>query len=98
MTTAYLIDGYNLVHAMGILGGRVGPAGLENARQRLLDYLGSAHGSEEGAAVTVVFDARHAPPGVPAEGHYRGLHIRFAVKHDEADDLIEELIHEARAP
>ena len=36
MATLYLIDGYNLLHAMGVLQGRVGPLGLEKARLRLL--------------------------------------------------------------
>ena len=56
MSATYLIDGYNLLYAMGVLGGPVGPHGLEKARLRLLGLL---HGSfaEESFTVTVVFDA-----------------------------------------
>ena len=56
MSTAYLIDGYNLLYAMGVLVGPVGPTGLAKARLRLLGLLHGAHG-EESAAVTVVFPA-----------------------------------------
>ena len=61
MSTVFLIDGYNLLHAMGVLHGRVGPTGLQKARLRLLGLLHGAHG-EASSAVTVVFDAAHAPP------------------------------------
>jgi predicted RNA-binding protein with PIN domain len=97
MSAAYLIDGYNLLHALGFLPGRAGPHGLEKARARLLGFLRGAHGDEAGA-VTVVFDAAGAPPGTGAAQEYRGLHIRFAVGHASADDLIEVLIRAAPAP
>jgi len=97
MSAVYLIDGYNLLFAMGVLHGRAGPHGLEKARLRLLGLLHGVHGDESGA-VTVVFDAAHAPPGVAAELDYQGLHVRFAVGEQEADDLIELLIGQAAAP
>jgi len=36
---AYLIDGFNLLHGIGVLRARVGPQGLEKARLRLLGLL-----------------------------------------------------------
>lgn len=93
----YLIDGYNLLHAMGALGGRVGPTGLEKARRRLLGLLVGVYGAEAGQ-VTVVFDASGAPPGAVASEDYRGLQIRYAVGHGEADDLIEDIIRLDSAP
>jgi len=90
----YLIDGYNLLHAMGLLCGKVGPHGLERARLSLLNRLAADHGDRAGD-VTVVFDASGAPPGVAAEEEYNGVHIRYALG-GEADELIEDLIqHEA---
>jgi len=93
----YLIDGYNLLHAMGVLAGTLGPHGLERARGRLLGLL---HGTyKDGSnSVTVVFDARDVPGDLPAETEYHGIHIAFAVEHDQADDLIEALIRKASAP
>jgi predicted RNA-binding protein with PIN domain len=92
----YLIDGYNLLHAMGVLRDRVGPHGLEKARQRLLGLLQGALGVDA-TNVTVVFDAAAAPAGAQEEQVYRGIRVRFAV-HEEADDLIEDLIHHSPAP
>jgi len=92
----YLIDGYNLLHAMGLLSGRVGPHGLEKARLALLGRLCGDHGTEV-AGVTVVFDASRAPPGAVPEELYQGLHIRYALD-SEADDVIESLIRRDAAP
>jgi len=89
----YVIDGYNLLYATGLLHARTGPHGLEKAR---LALLGRLVGSGE-AEVTVVFDAGHAPPGAPAEKDHQGVRVLFALKR-EADDLIEELIGQDSAP
>jgi predicted RNA-binding protein with PIN domain len=97
MSAVYLIDGYNLLHAMGVLSGRVGPNGLEKARQRLLGLLAGGFG-DEAASVTVVFDAANAPRGAAEAAEFRGIHVRFAVRQDEADDLIEELLNCDSAP
>jgi predicted RNA-binding protein with PIN domain len=97
MSAAYLIDGYNLLYAMGVLGGRVGPHGLEKARARLLGLL---HGTfaEESPAVTVVFDAAQARPGAKPEHEHCGLRVVYAVGSKEADDVIEQLIRRSSAP
>lgn len=94
---AYLIDGYNLLHAMGVLHGRTGPTGLEKARRRLLGLLHGTYGDRSGE-VTVVFDAAKAPPDATEVQNFQGIHVRFAVRQDEADDLIEDLIHHDSAP
>jgi predicted RNA-binding protein with PIN domain len=93
----YLIDGYNLLYALGILHKRMGPDGLEKARRNLLGVLHGAFGNES-ANVTVVFDAAHPRPGASAETEYHGVHVRFAIGMAAADDLIEALIQEASAP
>jgi predicted RNA-binding protein with PIN domain len=93
----YLIDGYNLLHAMGALQGRVGPQGLEKARLRLLGLLRASY-EEQASAITVVFDAAGAPPGSKEEQDFQGIHVRFAVHQKEADELIEDLIRHDSAP
>lgn len=90
----YLIDGYNLLHALGLLHGRTGRHALENARLALLDRL---CGDAEAATVTVVFDAAGAPPGAVGEEEYRGIHIYYALD-GSADDAIEMLIHDEATP
>jgi predicted RNA-binding protein with PIN domain len=94
---SYLIDGYNLLFALGLPPGQVGPTGLQKARRRLLDLLRAAHGAEA-SAVTVVFDAAGAPPGAAEVQEYQGLQVRFAIRQPEADDLIELLIRKDSTP
>ncbi|MGD9721802.1 MAG: NYN domain-containing protein [Pirellulales bacterium] len=91
-----LIDGYNLLHASGILGRGVGPGGLERSRTALLNFL--AESLEEVAlpTTTVVFDAREAPPGLPRTFKHRGITVRFA--EPDADQVIEQLILADSAP
>ncbi len=93
----YLIDGYNLLYAEGLMSKHMPPAGLEYARQRLLEMLAAAFG-DEGQNVTVIFDAAHPPPGVAAKQDYKGIQVRFAVELATADELIELLIRRASAP
>ena len=97
MSATYVIDGYNLLHAMGLLGGRAGPHGLEKARGQLVGLLRGGFGEMAGA-VTVVFDAANAPPGTKAELDDRGVHRLMPRHHQQADDLIEELVGESSAP
>jgi predicted RNA-binding protein with PIN domain len=92
----FLLDGYNLLHALEVQLKRSAGAGLERARQRLLDRLTQAPGAAAGN-ITVVFDAAHPPPGAKAEQTYRGVRVLFALR-QEADDLIEDLIRRDPAP
>jgi len=92
----YLIDGYNLAHAMGLLRGRVAPAAVAVARRSLLVHLLEYH-HRESADVTVVFDASRAPPGTAARLDYHGIHILNAL-HEQADDLIEDQIQHDPLP
>jgi hypothetical protein len=92
----YLIDGYNLLHQVGVLTGPVGPNGLEKARLALLGRLHGHYGDDAGR-VTVVFDAAGAPPGVPNRSDYHGIRVHFT-RSGEADDLIEDLIRRCSVP
>jgi predicted RNA-binding protein with PIN domain len=89
----FIIDGYNLLHAMGLLGGRVGPHGLAKARAGLIGLAGSVHDDP----VTIVFDARHAPAGVNTEEVHGPVRVEFATR-EEADDRIEWVIAHDSAP
>lgn len=93
----FLIDGYNLLYAMGVIRNRAGPTGLQKARRRLLGLLSGAYGDEASEA-TVVFDAAGAPAGAAEEEDYQGIHVLYAIHQDEADDLIEALIQHHSAP
>lgn len=93
-----IIDGYNLLHASGILGRGSGPGGLERSRQALLNFLAESLPAEELGRTTIVFDAKESPHGLPREMDHRGLTVHFAAVYDDADSLIEELIRQDSAP
>lgn len=95
---ALIIDGYNLLHATDLFGPGPGPDTLEKSRYALLNFLCDVLDPKELREATIVFDAAQAPPGLPQQIHHRGLNVRFAPKHEDADALIEELIEEYYAP
>ena len=93
-----IIDGYNLLHATGIMGRGGGPGGLERSRVALLNFLAASLEPDELSRATVVFDAGGAPPGLPRTVEHRGITVRYASQYESADDLIEELIKADTAP
>lgn len=95
---ALIIDGYNLLHASGILGRGTGPRGFERSRLALLNFVAESLPHESLASTTVVFDAADAPPGLPRTMLHHGITVRFAAQYESADALIEELILADSAP
>jgi predicted RNA-binding protein with PIN domain len=95
---ALIIDGYNLLHVTGLGGRGAGPGGLERSRLALLSFLAASIDHAELAGTTVVFDARHAPAGLPRTLAHRGMTVRFAAGYESADELIEELIRADSSP
>jgi predicted RNA-binding protein with PIN domain len=94
----FLIDGYNLLHAVWPGEGRhLRAQAWPRFRRRLLDRLLNRYGTAAGD-VTVVFDASRSPEAAPARDDSRGVHVLFAVGYPAADDLIEELIRTDSAP
>lgn len=93
-----MIDGYNLLHASGVLPSRAGPATLERARAALLGFLANALDERERKTTVIVFDASNAPPGLPDQYRHQAMLVRFARGYDTADDLLDELIQEHSAP
>lgn len=95
---AILIDGYNLLHAAGIFPPDGAPGTLQRAREALVDYLCRRLPADEAARTTIVFDARHAPPGLPRERQRGGITLLFAPRDRSADELLGELIRQDSAP
>jgi uncharacterized protein len=94
----WLIDGYNVMHAGGRLGPKLGREGFRRARRRFLDELSQALGPLIAADTTVVFDAS-APPGDFAPvSTYRALSVLFALGDESADARIEQIIAEHSNP
>ena len=90
-----VIDGYNLMHAMGLVHGPVGPHELTKARVKLIGRLAAAHGETDD--VTLVFDARGAPAGAAAEETRAAVQVHYTLR-EEADDYIERRIAHDSAP
>ncbi len=93
-----LIDGYNLLHALGWIDPSREAGDLRRARAALVRRVRRSLPAEEVAQTTIVFDASDAPPGAPQEFRDRGLAVRFAAGYEDADAMIEELIRAAPDP
>lgn len=94
-----LIDGYNLLHAAGLMGRRLGPGGLERARGALVKLVAGNIAPEEKARTIVVFDAGpDAPRDRPRQELLHGIQVRYALLGEEADDELERLIAADSAP
>ena len=93
-----LIDGYNVMHAAGLMARRFGPDGLRRTRHRFLNELVDSLGPERSSQMTVVFDAHSLPINQAAETTHKGARVVFAIDEDEADERIEWLIERHPAP
>lgn len=92
-----IIDGYNLIHAIGLLPAEANkrkypPGTLEEAREGLLRLLIRGLSAEAAHQTTVVFDALEPPEFLPDAYRQNGIRIQFARDYRDADELIIELI------
>jgi uncharacterized protein len=94
----WLIDGYNVMHAAGLLGSKLGREGFRRARRRFLDDLAAILPVERAHDVTVVFDASIPPGDFPITSTYRGLHVIFALGDEDADSRIEDILGHDSSP
>jgi len=94
----WLIDGYNVMHAGGRLGPKLGREGFRRARRRFLDELAAALGPDFARETTVVFDASVPPGDFHLDADYRGLGVLFALGDENADARIEQIIAEHSNP
>lgn len=95
---ALLIDGYNLLHAAGVFPPETTDGSLADARHALVDFLSSVLPAKELPKTTIVFDAQHAPPGLPRVVERGGITLLFAPRRQSADELLAELIDQHRTP
>jgi predicted RNA-binding protein with PIN domain len=95
---AHLIDGYNLLHATGILGRGRGRGSLERSREALLNVLAESLPADELGSTAIVFDAHDPPWGLSRKLNHHGMTVYFATRHEDADSMIEDLIKTHSAP
>ena len=88
----WLIDGYNVMHAGGRLGPKLGREGFRRARRRFLDDLAAALERGTIEQTTVVFDASLPPGDFALQSNYRGIRVVFALEEESADARIELLV------
>ncbi len=94
-----IIDGYNLMHAWGLARNRYGPGDLQRLRERFLNELAGGLTAEERSRTTIVFDAGDEAPKDQATSQcYETMRIVFALKEEDADARIEQLVSEHSAP
>jgi uncharacterized protein len=95
---ALLIDGYNLLNVTGIFGEDGPGTALHRTRMAFLNFLAESFTKRERNATTIVFDAAAAPPGLPSTLAHDGMTIHFARRQSDADEMIEELLEDWKAP
>ena len=98
MSHRTIIDGYNLMHAAGLVRGKLIGKQLEGARLRLLKRLAYQMSKEERAATTVVFDAKTVLVVSSREELIEGIRVLFPEPGHEADELIEDMIAQDPQP
>lgn len=88
-----IIDGHNLLHAIGLANRKSDAKALGRGRTRLLDWL-----ADRGAGHTllVVFDGGGNTRS-SGESQHRGVRVRFSFQ-QTADELIEALLRAERHP
>ena len=92
---AFLIDGYNLMYAVGVYPASDARAAFDAARRRFLDWL-SGQPALKPFPVRVVLDAQYATRDHGTTTH-NGLVVTYSYN-QTADDLIETLIATDKNP
>jgi hypothetical protein len=92
MATHVIIDGYNLLAALGRFGGIV-QGDSEMARESLLQDL-AAYRHKKGHAVTVVFDGWREGRPLEEREHRAGLRVIYSKRGERADQVIQRLAGE----
>jgi uncharacterized protein len=87
-----IIDGYNLMHAMGLARRSYGPGDLERCRNRLIQRVTSALDRPVAADSVIVFDATAAAPRDPPQAHQTPLQVIYSKDGRDADAEIELML------
>lgn len=98
MTPYLIIDGYNLMHAMGIAKQRYADGELDRCRNRMQRELSAVLEESVLQLATVVYDAFESPSDDRRSFHANGMKIRFAPMGKCADSEIEDLLRTHSVP
>ena len=95
-----IVDGYNVIYGCGLVRDpvqKLDAGELEQARRTLLQHIQNAFTTEDQKRTTVVFDSNKRAAREDRDQGLR-MEVRYAVDHDDADELIEQLIRKHSAP
>ncbi len=94
----FIIDGYNFLHAAGMIPRSIGPATLGRSRQHLLRFLENRLSFQERSNTTIVFDVHQLKDEIAPDDSFAQMTIINAVAYPDADTCIEELITKHSVP
>ncbi len=98
MVPKLVIDGYNVLFQSQLVGKGRGPQWLSAARSRLVRMLEGQIAAEDILLSQLVFDAPQFGTAPGPQVLPSGLLVVYATNHEEADDLIEEVIRQHPTP
>lgn len=98
MTPYLMIDGYNLMHAMGIAKQKYADGELERCRNRMQRELADVLDEAVLNMATIVYDAFDSPSNDRRSFQANGMKIRFAPMGQCADSEIESLLKSHSVP
>jgi predicted RNA-binding protein with PIN domain len=93
-----IIDGYNLMHAIGLARRTYGPGDLERCRNRLIQQVTSALDPVILADSVIVFDATQSGPRDPPQLSPGPLHVVYSRDGRDADAEIEMMLSMHSSP
>lgn len=93
-----IIDGYNLMHAMGLARRSYGPGDLQTSRNRLLQQLADRLSDSAKQRTTVVFDAFGSDDNSHRQQSRKGIDVVYAPAGTDADGELERMIAAHSAP
>lgn len=87
-----IIDGYNLMHAMGLGRSSYGPGDLERSRNQLIQQVNSALDHSVAADSVIVFDSSQTGHRGPPQNGQTPLHVMYSRDGRDADAEIELML------
>lgn len=92
----FVVDGYNLAHALGIIRGNLSGSSLDIIRKSLLLHLKQYEGTRP-EDIIMVFDGQRSRNQSDPSQYLYGFPVIFS-QNEQADDVIEDLIHQEKQP
>jgi len=94
-----LVDGYNLMHAIGaIQHGDTQPKALQRGRDRLIEKIAQRIPSSSRKWIWIVFDSEVAPKNLPDVWQRDGIMVVFSRGWNSADELLQSIIAAHHSP